>query len=286
MKKWGLVFILVSVRVLAIGPTGQSKVSELPTKDLLVKDAILNQCGVDPLRLPFFLRISNSFNDETIDRLIFRWDSACEEFEDPKESEVAAHAQIIPLGWVKAQVYLTSIYSGLFSLGFARLHDTTEQQVFQAKLKKISDNPDRNWRARETFNLVRFYQGQPDAENTLRYLHPGRILKRAGQGGPSGVCRDFASLLYWALLQTARPRGNFASVLENEYNPEIRIGETHWWVRLHFPYSGNQSRKFRMDSIDLDSMDYLSFTPLMPRQEVGLVDVIPSWHGWCRKTIP
>ncbi len=240
----------------------------------------LKACGIQSQDLPLFFRLSTEEFEapNSLPQLVNRWDQACEEFEDPRESEVAAHAQGETPWWVSPQVIATSIYTGLFSLGLVRLDDSAVEKEYQAALDRIRLTPHRAERVKQVFQLARKYQGQGDPENPLQYLHPGRILRRAAAGEPGGVCREFAVLLYWSLLQVARPEG---AKLEQEFTPEIRYGATHWWVRVHFPKSKGQ----KLESFNIDTTDYLSFVPLQPRQDKELMRWVPLKKNWCQKTI-
>ncbi|MDX6770652.1 MAG: hypothetical protein SF051_14045 [Elusimicrobiota bacterium] len=142
-------------------------------------------------------------------------------------------------------------------------------------LRLVSDP---HLRARRVYEMVSRRQGAyDDGAATLPGsiarpypLPPSTVRERAVMEDASGVCRDFALLLFWALQRTERPadrslgreaRYEVALVSRFSRNSAVPLESSgHMWVRIAFPRAGGEH-----DYADLDTTWHEHYAPLALR---------------------
>lgn len=155
--------------------------------------------------------------------------------------------------------------------GAAEGHDWP--QWFRESLDGLASITDPAERVRAVFELVARGQGDYDHRQgtfvggvvrPVPYT-PGDTLRRATTGDPSGVCRDYATLLFASLRRVRRVPGDGRSyqvALVTAAVPDpSRAGSLslHMWVRVALP------RGRSWEFIDLDSTWYQGWAPLPVR---------------------
>lgn len=179
---------------------------------------------------------------------------------------------------------------GMFGLGasaFSKMNNNEHQKQYMSELEKIKTIPDRMERIKRVYELVSTYQGQYDYDSLgkktdfvegkmVGALRPENLVDAAKKNGTAGVCRHFAALLYWSLLQVGRSSESKDSALgENDFSVSYMTGDVplaggnsggHAWVRVNLPIKNEKGvRDFR--HFDLDTTWYpQDFTVLMPRR--------------------
>lgn len=171
-------------------------------------------------------------------------------------------------------------YMGQSSTVGEKLNGSEAQRKFQARLDEIKKIENPMDRVRKTYELVAKTQGFYDTQNMYeaRNLSPGNLIDRAAEKGSAGVCRDFASLLQWSLLQVAKhPSSKSDTLGPNDFSSKFTVGDVpgvggwrngsgHAWVRVNLPQFENGQLK-RFNTFDVDTTLYpQKFTPLMPRR--------------------
>lgn len=196
---------------------------------------------------------------------------------------------------------LTFLAYGSFGGGasaFSKMKDTPLQQNFMKALEKIKENPNRYERIRDTYKLVSRYQGEYDYETLKKFsikgLHiwstPEAVVNDAQTMGSGGVCRNFASLLTWSLLQVARPKGNTSMALdETSFSTEFIAGDVvgggHRWVRVNLPKK-IPGKGIEFKSIDLDTTWYpATVTALQPRLDGLTESEMQTLSNKCKQII-
>lgn len=176
---------------------------------------------------------------------------------------------------------------GLFGEGtaaFSRLRGSETQKEFKKRLERIKAKRDRYERIRDVYALVSEFQGKYDYRalnefaltRSYLWLTPAETLDSAKDTGYGGICRNFATLLYWSLLQVARPMGSDSMALdESSFSAELMTGPVplrdgsrgeHAWVRVNLPFRKADGPGLRFESVDLDTTFYPNeFAPLIPR---------------------
>lgn len=167
---------------------------------------------------------------------------------------------------------------------FDNLNGSQKQKSFRAELEKIKQIPNSMDRIKQVYDLVVRTQGHYDDDNmgkknvlTGKVIFtdaPSNIINAAEKTGTGGVCRDFASLLQWSLLQVARGPHSKNSALEpNDFSSEFITGYVpvnggtggHAWVRVHLPQYNSTGQLTGFNNFDLDTTFYSDFSPLFPR---------------------
>lgn len=179
---------------------------------------------------------------------------------------------------------------GMFGLGasaFSKMNNNQHQKQYMSELEKIKAIPDRMERIKRVYELVSAYQGQYNYDSMgaktdfvegkmVGALRPENLVDAAKKNGTAGVCRHFAALLYWSLLQVGRsPDSKDSALSENDFSVSYMTGDVplaggnsggHAWVRVNLPIKNEKGvRDFR--HFDLDTTWYpQDFTVLMPRR--------------------
>ena len=125
------------------------------------------------------------------------------------------------------------------------------------------------------------------------FTSPRDIIIQADKEGAAGVCRDFAKLLYWTLMQVQRPKGeksNFSQLGKNSFSVDFIVGfgkvnankYGHAWLRVNLPHKRNGFLEF--ERFDIDTTWYTKrFTPVMPRHQGWSNKNLKKLHNQCKK---
>lgn len=164
---------------------------------------------------------------------------------------------------------------------FSRLDQTELQKSFQKELDRIKQVKNPMDRMKQVYDLVVRTQGEYD-EYTLGFATvrkgkvaltytPGNLINSAEEYGTAGVCREFASLLQWSLLQVARhPDSKGMALGPNDFSSELVGGDVpigaHAWVRAHLPKFNKDGQLQGFNDFDLDTTWYSEFSPVYPRR--------------------
>ncbi len=176
---------------------------------------------------------------------------------------------------------------------FSKFDFTQMQKDYMKSLEKIKQNPERHERIRDVYLLAARYQGIYDygslAGFSLKHLSlsPESPLDKGG-----GVCRNFASLLAWSLLQVARPTGNKNMALdETSFSSDIVTGPGfrgggHAWVRIKLPKKREKMPGYDFEEVDLDTTNYPnSFVALSPRHSGMPFKKLEETYRKCREVV-
>lgn len=172
---------------------------------------------------------------------------------------------------------------GVAMSSFSKLRGSETQREYKQKLEAIKSIQNPMVRIQKVYELASSYQGIPDLETLgaradrrgkyLLALTPNNLLDSAKEEGSAGVCRQFASLLYWSLLQVSRWRDSSSAALsEADFSPELIFANStagpHAWVRVNLPKRDESTHRILFEQLDLDTTWYPKhFTPLMPRKQ-------------------
>lgn len=173
-----------------------------------------------------------------------------------------------------------NVVAGSAPAAFARLGGTPRQEAFKKELEQIRQDPNPMSRIKKVYELVARNQGHYDSENigALKFQTPGNLLNRVDNMGTAGVCRDFAALLQWSLMQVYRhPSSTGPALGPTDFSSEVVTGaipgrrgwedtQHHAWIRINLPqFDGQLLDGFH--HFDLDTTWYSEqFSPLMPRR--------------------
>lgn len=164
---------------------------------------------------------------------------------------------------------------------FSLLDQTELQKSFQKELDRIKKIKNPMDRVKQVYDLVVRTQGFYDQEKSVfRTLGNGKVIfaetpenliNSAEKYGTAGVCREFASLLQWSLLQVARhPDSKGVALGPNDFSSEFINGQVpaggHAWVRVHLPKYSKEGQIQSFNNFDLDTTLYSEFSPLYPRR--------------------
>lgn len=155
---------------------------------------------------------------------------------------------------------------------FSTLNGNENQRRYRRQLDEIKRIPNPMERIRRVYELVARTQGSYNyGSNAIRLGTPGNLIDTAAREGSAGVCRDFAALLQWSLMQVARYSGSTRMDLgPTDFSSEIKTGSTpsggHAWVRVNLPNHDAQGRITGFNRFDLDTTWYPEqFSVLFPR---------------------
>ncbi|AFY00766.1 transglutaminase-like domain-containing protein [Bdellovibrio bacteriovorus] len=205
-------------------------------------------------------------------------ESACEELDDPRLTEKIGIFK--SLGHQFMAKFGFGVYGQAIG-AFDRLQGDEWQMEYAQKLQTIKSIPDPLERIRQVYLLVVRNQGSYDNDsngmNSLKsgYIFgeytPSNLLNTARKTGSAGVCRHFASLLQWSLIQVARHPSSRSSALGPlDFSSEFVLGTIpdaggHAWVRVHLPQYDLSGRLQGFNNMDLDTTWYSRFSPVFPR---------------------
>lgn len=172
------------------------------------------------------------------------------------------------------------LFSGQAASAFSNLNNNDIQKKYKAQLEAIKEIPDRLERIRRVYMLASFYQGKYDDDTMgskadrngffIGASRPENLIDSAQKDGSAGVCRHFASLLNWSLLQVSRwKHSNKMELTENDFSSTTTSGEygsgSHAWVRVNLPVK-QKNGVLDFQHFDLDTTWYPGvFVPLFPR---------------------
>lgn len=215
-----------------------------------------------------------------------------------------------PENYVKQDLVMTAFmglarFVGLglmFGQGVAAFSDmdgTPEQMAYMAELQKIRQIENPMERIRQVYNLAAKAQGPYDYDNKgfrtwthgkIIFAHtPENILDSQKKYGASGVCREFAALLQWSLMQVARhPSSKTGGLTPKDFNSEIAAGapggQGHAWVRVHLPVHSDTGMILGFQDFDLDTTWHPErFAILSPRESGISEPVRKSLLDQCRQ---
>lgn len=169
---------------------------------------------------------------------------------------------------------------GEVTASFSTLNGSEEGRAYMRALKKIKQIKNPVERIAQTYRLAVINSGEYDHEtmgNQTLYsgfvfgaYRPENLLRNSRDRGTIGVCREFAALLKWSLLQVARHPNSQSPALEaTDFSAETESGNTpvgqHGWVRINLPVY-KEGRLSGFIHFDLDTTWYPDFTPLFPRR--------------------
>jgi hypothetical protein len=98
-------------------------------------------------------------------------------------------------------------------------------------------------------------------------VRPTRVLVKAHETGIGGICRHFATLLYYNLMQTARTYGDTDMYLGNTaFSPDIVGSLDHVWIRVNVSHPNPNGVGLSFSTFDLDPTIYHDrFMPIYTR---------------------
>ncbi len=202
---------------------------------------------------------------------------ACKEL---KEKEMVAGDSVSDYAFAAANFIGNFLFGGAAS-AFSLLDETELQRSFQKELDQIKQIEDPMERIKKVYDLVVRTQGKYDTEtmgfDTVKSGKlvltntPGNLINNAEKRGTAGVCREFASLLQWSLLQVARhPSSKTSALGPNDFSSEMTGGITtvgpHAWVRVHLPKYNSQGQLQGFQDFDVDTTWYEEFSPVYQRR--------------------
>jgi hypothetical protein len=239
-----------------------------------------NHCFQD--KLPFFQNF-NRFEASASEKLL-ALDNTCREL-----GQIEMHQKKGPVARVLHGV-LAPVSAGLFgsaAAAFSRLRSTPEGQSYMRELDQIREIENPVERVRLTYLLAVENSGEYDHSTMgmrtwisgllIGANRPENLLANNKLRGTIGVCREFAALLQWSLMQVARhPTSKSMALGAADFSSSMVAGIVpgasgwgdggpHAWVRVNLPIIVNGQLK-GFNHFDLDSTWYEKFTPLFPRR--------------------
>jgi hypothetical protein len=232
-------------------------------------------------KLPYFQNFSqlSSSPKETLQFMA----TGCRELAFPKMTKAQSVTDV-------TESYVSSkIIFGLFgqaAASFSKLRGSSLQKQFMAQLEAIKSIHNPMDRIQKVYELVGKNQGHYDydtmGDRTMSSGFgffaetPNNVLNNAETRGTGGVCRDFASLLQWSLLQVARDSDSRSGPLgPHDFSSDFIANDIttldgrrggHAWVRVHLPQYNNRGKLIGFNNFDLDTTWYPKiFSPLFPR---------------------
>lgn len=209
--------------------------------------------------------------------MAIRMNEACTELKDKEmvsSKSLTEHA-------FSAAGFIGGAMFGNAANSFSRLDETELQKSYQKELERIKQIEDPMERIKQVYDLAVRTQGKYDYEtkgmDTAKsgmYVMtnlPGNLINNAEKRGTAGVCREFASLLQWSLMQVARHPSSKSSALgPKDFSSEMVGGMTpigaHAWVRIHLPKHSSEGQLQGFQDFDVDSTWYSEFSPVYERR--------------------
>ena len=175
--------------------------------------------------------------------------------------------------------------------GFRKIGKDKLEKDFDAKLSEIKKNPDALQRVKATYEFVIKSLKPYDDHASERFDAGERPLVYTPEETlhHEAVCRDYARLLKWALLQVAQPSSglkgqSFSASIETAYNKEGTRG--HAWVSVNLPMSDSAGSFLGTERIDLDPTNFPDkFTPLMPLGQMLPQSRIKEYDNICSNLV-
>jgi hypothetical protein len=172
-----------------------------------------------------------------------------------------------------------NLMSQIFTLvdipdAFRNRIESDEFLEFNRRLRQIKAEPSALVRVKEVYELISFYKKPYDVDYASAIKSRGKLKNRPLILNPEetlqygGVCRDFARLLKWALMQVAR--SSSPDPESQVFSTAIKIGKGedglgHMWVRVNVPLVNPINKLSRFQGIELDITNFAgNFTPLPP----------------------
>lgn len=173
----------------------------------------------------------------------------------------------------------------LLNLGFpsfSSMDKSAVQRAYKREVELIKAYDDPYVRIKKAYELAVSYQGAYDYDENGKpagggyVFPPSKLIDEASRKESAGVCRDFASLLYWTLMKV-----NMSNSARENYNGMLRPGSFtpgyesgfswtdgitpsgHAWIRVTIAKDVNGSTRF--ESFDLDTTWYENFSPIPVR---------------------
>ena len=156
------------------------------------------------------------------------------------------------------------------------LGDDTTVKEYRVRLAALQKIKNRFERIKGAYLLAVSAQGQyaHDSDGNYFLMTPSKILNRAKQGKSGGVCRDFAKLLEWSLLQvnmspTLSPElKQWGGLDEDSFSVQTVADSSagHAWVEVILPVGSGEKQVFH--HLHLDSTWYKTYSPLFPRRTI------------------
>jgi hypothetical protein len=236
---------------------------------------------VDPNDLSFFQQFTkySSSREEKINAL----ESTCDEL---AREELHTPMSTYDITLEKIMSGPVSLFLGTGIAAFSALQNTTEGQKYMTELSKIKVIKNPIERVRLTYQLAAKNSGHYDtiSHGTKTWSSgyflggwtPENLLENYKRRGSVGVCREFARLLAWSLLQVARHKDSKCMGLcDTDFSYDIKGGQltnnegvtgSHAWIRINLPVFENGKLK-DWHHFDLDTTWYpQTYTPLFPRR--------------------
>lgn len=233
--------------------------------------------------LPFFQNFTQ-YEQSNFARLE-SLNNTCREIEWPEMNEGRNFGARLVDGLLPGLAF--GILYGRAAASFSTLENTELGRNYMAELKKIRKNPNALARIKAVYELAARHSGTYDYEsNGMRNLksgavvgayRPENLLASAKRNGTIGVCREFAGLLEWSLMQVGRYEGSKNAALDTtDFSVDMMAGTVpgangwkdgggHAWVRVNIPVQKNGGIDFT--HVELDTTWYGdNFTPLFPRR--------------------
>lgn len=228
-------------------------------------------------RLPIFQIIGKS---ETFLEKFNQVNTVCEELE--REELMAPESIADKAFGLFAGHFAVSFTQGNAYAAFAKLGGSPAQNNYRKELDRIRQIPNPLERIRKVYALAASVSGSYDHETMgNRALGgagwvgghmPGHLIDHATKTGSIGVCREYAALLGWSLLQVARhPSSKSMALGPTDFSASYRYGNVgggHAWVQAHLPQF-DRGRINGFVDIDLDTTWYSTFVPLFPRRALS-----------------
>lgn len=239
----------------------------------------MNSCfaGRDPLFTPYAaLNITSQELGQSLK-------TACDELAKPSNYEKQDFVMAAFMG-LSRFVGLGLIF-GQGIAAFSDMDGTPEQVAYMAALQEIRQIENPMERIRLVYKLAAAAQGPYDYDNKgiRTWTHgkiflahtPENILNSQKKYGAAGVCREFAALLQWSLMQVARhPSSKTGGLSEKDFNSEIATGapggQGHAWVRVHLPVHSETGMILGFQEFDLDTTWHPERFAILSPRESGL----------------
>lgn len=177
---------------------------------------------------------------------------------------------------------------------FRKIGANAMEVSFNDRLKEIKKNPSAIERVKATYELVLLFKKPFDQAYMQAILDhkpaPKRplVLKPEVTLEKGGVCRDFARLLEWSLLQVARSssESKSAEVFSYEFQSASGKGGGHAWISVNLPIRSLDRKRTEFSRIDLDPTNFTDkFVPLPPLAQGQPESRIDQYANTCAKII-